>query len=103
MSLKMYTCPQQKGVVSVTLETIGKLLFKEGRGQVQHESSFWTAPSDLTVNLLKVEEHKVSNIHQLYDVVTEESEKTPVATCEALVNSMSWKILVGTQNIDILT
>ncbi len=37
----------------------------------------------------KVEERKVSNIHQLRDVVMEESKRNPVATCEALVNSMS--------------
>ncbi len=36
----------------------------------------------------KVEEHKVSNIHQLRDVVMEEWKRTPVATCEALVNFM---------------
>ncbi len=36
----------------------------------------------------KVEEHKVSNNHQLCDVVMEELKRTPVATCEALVNSM---------------
>lgn len=36
----------------------------------------------------KVEECKVSNIHQLRDVVMEEWKRTPVATCEALVNSM---------------
>jgi len=36
----------------------------------------------------KVEEHKVSNIHQLCDVVMEEWKRTPVATCESLVNSM---------------
>ncbi len=36
----------------------------------------------------KVEEHKVSNIHQLRDVVMEEWKRTPVATWEALVNSM---------------
>ncbi len=35
----------------------------------------------------KVEECKVSNIHQLCDVVME-WKRTPVATCEALVNSM---------------
>ncbi len=34
----------------------------------------------------KVEERKVSNIHQLCDVVMEWM-RTPVATCEALVNS----------------
>ncbi len=36
----------------------------------------------------KVEERKVSNIHQLRDVIMEEWKRTPVATCEALVNSM---------------
>ncbi|KAF7245761.1 Nuclease EXOG, mitochondrial [Varanus komodoensis] len=33
----------------------------------------------------KVEERKVSNIHQLRDVVMEEWKRIPVATCEALV------------------
>ncbi len=36
----------------------------------------------------KVEERKVSNIHQLRDVIVEEWKRTPVATCEALVNFM---------------
>ncbi len=36
----------------------------------------------------KVEERKVSNIHQLRDVIMEEWKRTPVATCEALMNSM---------------
>ncbi len=36
----------------------------------------------------KVEERKHSNIHQLCDVVMNEWKRTPVATCEALVNSM---------------
>ncbi len=35
----------------------------------------------------KEEERKVSNIHQLRDVIMEEWKRTPVATCEALVNS----------------
>ncbi len=34
----------------------------------------------------KVEESKVSNIHQLRDVVMEEWKRTPEVTCEALVN-----------------
>ncbi len=56
----------------------------------------------------KVEERKVSNIHQLRDVIMEEWKRTSVATCEALVNSMPrglrqcWKIMVATQNIDTL-
>ncbi|KAK3562899.1 hypothetical protein QTP86_011137 [Hemibagrus guttatus] len=36
----------------------------------------------------KVEERKVSNIHQLRDAVMEEWKRIPVATCEALVNPM---------------
>ena len=36
----------------------------------------------------KVEEHKVSNIHQLRDGVLEEWTRIPVATCEALGSSM---------------
>ncbi len=36
----------------------------------------------------KVEESKVSNIHQLRDVIMEEWKRTQEATCEALVNSM---------------
>ncbi len=37
---------------------------------------------------LKVEERKVSDIHQLCDVVMEEWKRNPVVTCEDLVNSM---------------
>ncbi len=40
-----------------------------------------------------MEERKVSNIHQLRDVVMEEWKRTPVATCE---------VMVATQNIDTL-
>ena len=40
----------------------------------------------------KVEMCKVSNIRQLCDVVMEEWKSTPVATCEALVNSMPWRV-----------
>ncbi len=35
---------------------------------------------------------QVSNIHQLWDVITEEWKRTPVATCEALVNSMPKRV-----------
>ncbi len=35
-----------------------------------------------------VDERKVSNIHQLCDVIMEEWKRTPVVTCEALVNTM---------------
>ncbi len=40
----------------------------------------------------KVEERKVSNIHQLRDVIMGEWKRTPVATCEALVNSMPKRV-----------
>ncbi len=40
----------------------------------------------------KVEERTVSNIHQLCDVIMEEWKRTPVATCEALVNSMPKRV-----------
>ena len=40
----------------------------------------------------KVEVRKVSNIYQLYDVVMEEWKRIPVATCEALVNSMPRRV-----------
>ncbi|KAF7247400.1 Transposable element Tcb1 transposase [Varanus komodoensis] len=40
----------------------------------------------------KVGERKVSNIHQLRDVVKEEGKRAPVATCEALVNAMPKRV-----------
>ncbi len=56
----------------------------------------------------KVEERKVSNIHQLRDVIMEEWKRTKVATCEALVNSMPKRVKAvlenngGTHNIHTL-
>ncbi len=47
---------------------------------------------------LKVEERKVSNIHQLRDVIVEEWKRTPVATCEALVNSMPKRVKAVLEN-----
>ena len=46
----------------------------------------------------KVEERKVSNIHQLRDFVMEEWKRTPVATCEALVNSMPMRVKAVLEN-----
>ncbi len=46
----------------------------------------------------KVEERKVSNIHQLLDVVLEEWKRTPEATREALVNSMSKRVKAVLEN-----
>ena len=42
--------------------------------------------------ILKRKVRKVSNIRQLCDVVMEEWKSIPVATCEALVNSMPWRV-----------
>ncbi|KAI3355034.1 hypothetical protein L3Q82_017853, partial [Scortum barcoo] len=46
----------------------------------------------------KLEERKVSNIHQLRDVVMEEWKRIPVATCEALVNSMLKRVKAVLEN-----
>ncbi len=46
----------------------------------------------------KLEDHKVSNIHQLRDVVMEEWKRTPVATCEPLVNSMPKSVKAVLEN-----
>ncbi len=46
----------------------------------------------------KVEERKVSNIHQLCDVVIEQWKRTPVATCKALVNSMPKRVKAVLEN-----
>jgi hypothetical protein len=46
----------------------------------------------LSILKQKVEERKVSNIHQLCDVLKDEWMRIPVATCEALVNSMPKRV-----------
>ncbi|CAI9563910.1 unnamed protein product, partial [Staurois parvus] len=46
----------------------------------------------------KVEERKVSNIHQPRDDVMEEWKRTPVATCEALVTSMPKRVKAVLEN-----
>ncbi len=46
----------------------------------------------------KVEECKVSNIHQLRYVVMEEWKRTPVATCDTLANSMPKRVKVVLEN-----
>ncbi len=46
----------------------------------------------------KVEERKVSTIHQLRDVIMEEWKRTPVATCEALVNSITKRLKAVLEN-----
>ncbi len=47
---------------------------------------------------MKRVERKVSNIHQLCDVVMKEWKKTPVATCEALVNSIPKRVKAALEN-----
>ncbi len=46
----------------------------------------------------KVEERMVANISQLRDVVMEEWKRTPVATCEALGNSMLKRVKAVLEN-----
>ncbi len=45
-----------------------------------------------------MDERKFSNIHQLCDVVMEEWKRTPVATCESLVNSMPKRVKAVLEN-----
>ncbi len=45
-----------------------------------------------------MEERKVSNIHQFCDIVIEEWKRTPVGTCEALVNSMAKRVKAVLEN-----
>ena len=46
----------------------------------------------------KVEERKVSNIHQLRHVIMGEGKRTPVTTCEALVTSMPKRVKAVLEN-----
>ena len=46
----------------------------------------------------KVEECNVSNIHQLRNLIMEEWKRIPVATCEALVKSMSERVKAVLEN-----
>ncbi len=46
----------------------------------------------------KVEVRKFSNTHQLRDAIMEEWKRTPVATCEALVNSMPKRVKAVLEN-----
>ncbi len=48
----------------------------------------------------KVEERKISNIHQLRDVIMEEWKRTPAVTCEALVNSRPKRVKAVLGNND---
>ncbi len=74
-------------------------LAKEAEGKGEGLSPVLNTIEHLWVILKrKVEECKVSNIHQLRDVVMEEWKRTPVATCEALVNSMPKRVKAVLEN-----
>ncbi len=45
-----------------------------------------------------MKERKVSNIQQLHDVIMKEWKRTPVVTCEALVNSMPKRVKAVLEN-----
>ena len=51
----------------------------------------------------KVEVRKVSNIRQLHNLVMEEWKSIPVATCEALVNSIPSRVKAVLDNSGGLT
>ncbi len=70
---------------------------RKGDGLAKHVSRpkpYWASVG----HPRKVEECKVSNIHQLSDAVMEEWKRTPVATCEALVNSMPKRVKAVLEN-----
>ncbi len=46
----------------------------------------------LKQSIIPYEHNKVSNIHQLCNVIVEERERTPAATCAALVNTMPRRV-----------
>ncbi len=46
----------------------------------------------------KVEERNLPNIHQLCDVIMEEWKRTPVAPCEALMNSTPKRVKAVLEN-----
>lgn len=48
----------------------------------------------------KVQEHNISNVRQLCDVIMEEWKRTPVATCKPLVNSMPRRVKAVLDNHD---
>ncbi len=58
----------------------------KGDGLAKHLSDLNPIEHLWDIPKRKVEERKASNIHQLRDVIMEEWKRTPVATCEVLVN-----------------
>ncbi len=97
MNANMY-CDTLKQSMIPSLRRLGR------RAVFQHENNYCLAKeAEGKGNLWgmlkwKVEERKVSNIHQLCDVIMEEWKRTPVATCEALVNSMPKRVKAVLEN-----
>ncbi len=71
-------------------------LAKEAEGKSDGLASMSPRPKPMSIcgALLKwkVEERNVPNIHQLRDVIMDEWKRIPVATCEAVVNSMPKRV-----------
>ncbi len=103
MNANMYCDILKQSMIPLSLQRLGR------RAEFQHDNDPKHTSKTLRVKVMewpsmspdlnpiehmwgilkrKVEERKVSNIHQLRDVVMEEWKRTPVTTCEALVNSM---------------
>ncbi len=99
-------CDKLKQSMIPSLRRLGRRAVFQHDNDPKHTSETTTALlKKLRVKVIcggilkwKVEERKVSNIHQLRDVVIEEWKRTPVATCEALVNSMLKRVKVVLEN-----
>ena len=64
----------------------------KGDGLTKHVSRLEPNRTSSGILKWKVKMRKVSNICQLHEVVMEEWKNIPVATCEALVNSMPRRV-----------
>ncbi len=97
MNASMY-CDILKQSMIPSLQRLGR------RAVFQHENDWPSMSPDINPIehlwgiLKRKEERKVSNIHQLRDVVMEEWKRTPVATCEALVNSIPKRVKAVLEN-----
>ncbi len=108
MNANMY-CDILKQSMIPSLRRLGRRAVFQHDNDPKHTSKMTTALPSMSPDLnpiehlwgilkRKVEERKVSNIHQLRDVVMEEWKRTPVATCEALVNSMPKRVKAVLEN-----
>ncbi len=97
MNASMY-CDILKQSMIPSLQRLGR------RAVFQHDNDWPIMSPDINPIehlwgiLKRKEERKVSNIHQLCDVVMEEWKRTPVATCEALVNSIPKRVKAVLEN-----